>query len=159
MFTFILYGLALVLLVLSFFKDKKKTKEVLCKAWKAFESLLPQLAVILLFVGMMLTILDTKTISSLLGKNSGVLGMMIALVIGSITLVPSFVVFTLAASLLHSGAAYAQTTLFITTCTMVGIITLPMESKYFGRKIAIKRNISALVFAICISLIMGRIFG
>jgi hypothetical protein len=38
MFTIILYLLAITFLVISFFKDKKKTKMALIKAWKAFEN-------------------------------------------------------------------------------------------------------------------------
>ena len=43
MFTYILYALAIVGLVLSFFKDRQKTRMALKKAWKSFENILPQL--------------------------------------------------------------------------------------------------------------------
>ena len=50
MFTIILYALAFVLLTISFFKDKGKTKAALKKAWKAFENILPQFLAILLIM-------------------------------------------------------------------------------------------------------------
>lgn len=34
--TYILYGISIIFLGISFFKDKKKTKIALKKAWKAF---------------------------------------------------------------------------------------------------------------------------
>ena len=43
MFTYVLYALAGAGLLISFMKDKKKTKMALKKAWKSFENILPQL--------------------------------------------------------------------------------------------------------------------
>ena len=38
---------------------------------------------------------------------------------------------------------------------MVGIVTLPMETKFFGKRTAILRNVLALLYAIGISLVIG----
>ncbi len=159
MFTYILYGAAGGLLLLSWINDRKKTKMALKKAWKSVENILPQLLSVILLVGMMLAVLDQETISRLLGKESGIIGVAIAAAVGSITLIPGFVAFPLAASLLKAGAGYTQITMFITTLMMVGVVTLPVEIKYFGRKTTIKRNVFALLYAICISLIIGGIMG
>lgn len=159
MYTYILYGIAIALLLLSLIKDRGKTLAALKKAWKSFENILPQLLCVLLVVGLLLAVLDTETISKLLGKESGLLGMGIAALIGSITLIPGFVAFPLAASLLAAGAGYAQITMFVTTLMMVGVIMIPVESKYFGKKTAIKRNVLALIFSACTAFIMGGIMG
>ena len=155
MFTIILYCVTGLLLALSFVKDRKKTRAALMKAWKSFENILPQLLTVLLIIGVMLTFLDAQTISRLLGAESGALGLAIAAVVGSSTLSPGFVAFPLAASLLKAGAGYAQITMFVTTLMMVGVVTLPMEIKYFGRRLALRRNALALVFSVVLSLIMG----
>ena len=157
MFTYILYGATAILLWLSFLKDKKKTKMALKKAWKSFENILPQFLSVLIIIGIMLAVLDPETISRLIGKESGVLGMVIAAVVGSITLIPGFVAFPLAASLLSAGAGYGQIAMFLTTLMMVGVVTLPVETKYFGKQIAIKRNLFALIFAVCVSFVLGGI--
>lgn len=159
MFTYVLYGLAALGLTVSFFKSRQKTKLALKKAWKSFENILPQLLAIMLLVGIMLAILDEEVISKLLGSESGIVGMVIAAVIGSITLIPGFVAFPLAASLLEAGAGYAQITMFITTLMMVGVVTLPVETRYFGRKAAVRRNLLAFVYAVCISFAIGGIMA
>ena len=74
---------------------------------------------------------------------------------GCITLIPGFVAFPLAASLLAAGAGYAQIAVFISTLMMVGIATLPLEIKYFGRKTALKRNVLALISAMLTSSVIG----
>lgn len=155
--TLILYGAALIALGISFQKSKTNTRAALKKAWKSFENILPQLLAILLVIGMMLSILTTEQITMLLGGESGWRGVMIAAVVGSITLIPGFVAFPLAAALITAGAGYMQIAAFISTLMMVGVITLPMEFKYFGKKAAILRNGLAFVFSLCVALVMGVI--
>ena len=159
MFTIILYCVAGCLLALSFFKDRQKTKAALRKAWKSFENILPPLLTVLFIIGILLSILDAQTISSLLGAESGVIGLTLAAVLGSITLIPGFVAFPLAASLLRAGAGYGQITMFVTTLMMVGVVTLPLEIKYFGRKLALRRNGLALISAVMISLLIGGLIA
>ena len=137
MFTYILYALAIVGLVFSYIKDRKKTKLALMKALKSFENILPQFLSILVIIGLAFAILTPETIQKLLGANSGVWGVLAASLVGSITLIPGFVAFPLAAALLHSGAGYMQIAAFVSTLMMVGVITLPMEFKSFGRRAAI----------------------
>jgi len=156
-FTKILYGAAAIGLLISFMKDKSKTKLALKKAWKSFENILPSVLTVLLLIGLILTLLDEQTISKLLGADSGVLGMAIAAVIGCITLIPGFVAFPLAASLVAAGAGYAQVAVFISTLMMVGVATLPLEIQYFGKRAAAKRNILSLIFAVITSCIVGVI--
>ena len=159
MFTKILYGTAILGLLISFVKDRSKTKLVLKKAWRSLENILPSVLAILLLIGFILTFLDTQTISKLLGTDSGALGMVIAAAVGCVTLIPGFVAFPLAASLLASGAGYAQIAVFISTLMMVGIATLPLEMDCFGKRIALKRNILSLIRAVSTSCVMGVIMS
>ncbi|HYE10581.1 MAG TPA: permease [Patescibacteria group bacterium] len=157
MFTIILYVLAFGLLLLSFMKDKGKTKMALKKAWKSFENILPQFLAILIIIGITLTVLSPETISKLIGDQSGWLGMLMAATIGSVTLVPGFVAFPLAAALLENGAGFMQIAVFISTLMMVGIVTMPVEIKYFGKKAALIRNSLALVFSFVAAIVIGVI--
>lgn len=158
-FTKILYGAAILGLLISFVKDRAKTKLVLKKAWQSLENILPSILAILLLIGFILTVLDAQAISKLLGTDSGALGMVIAAAVGCVTLIPGFVAFPLAASLLGAGAGYAQITIFISTLMMVGIATLPLEIRYFGKHIALKRNILSLILAVATSCVVGVIMS
>jgi uncharacterized membrane protein YraQ (UPF0718 family) len=124
--SYIFYGLAIILLVLSFMKDKKKTKMALKKAWKAFENILPEFLVVILLVGLLLAILNPETISKIIGSESGWFGVILAAIIGSVTLIPGFVAFPTAAILLENGAGYMQIAAFVSTLMMVGVITIPV---------------------------------
>jgi uncharacterized membrane protein YraQ (UPF0718 family) len=141
--------------MISFYKDKKKTTIALKKAWKAFENILPQLFSILIIIGLALAILSPQTISTLIGTESGVWGVLAAALIGSVTLIPGFVAFPLAAALLNSGAGYMQIAAFVSTLMMVGIVTLPMEMKTMGKKATIIRNVAAFIFSLIAAVVIG----
>lgn len=153
--TLFFYAVSIIALLVSWSKSKEKTQMALKKAWKSFENILPQFLAIIFLIGIMLSILTPEQISRFLGSESGWIGIIAAAVIGSITLIPGFVAFPLAAALLHSGAGYMQIAAFISTLMMVGIITIPVEIQYFGKKATIIRNTLAFVFSLFVSLIMG----
>ncbi|NLH01387.1 MAG: permease [Clostridiales bacterium] len=159
MFTYILYGLAGTGLAISFFKDRAKTKAALKKAWMSFENILPQFLSILIIIGLSLSMLSPQTITNILGTSSGIWGMLAASLIGSITLIPGFVAFPLAAALLKSGAGYMQIAAFVSTLMMVGIVTLPLEIKTFGKRAAAVRNIAAFIFSLCAAFVIGVVLS
>ncbi|MCK8060034.1 MULTISPECIES: permease [unclassified Fusibacter] len=155
MFTIILYVLAAGLFLISLFKNKKKTKMALKKSLKMFMNLLPQLLALFIFVGMLLAIVDQSVISSLIGEKSGVMGVVIASITGSITLLPGFVAFPLASNLLNHGAGLPQIAAFVSSLMMVGIATFALESKTVGKKVALLRNGMAFVYSFVVALIIG----
>ena len=159
MFTYILYALAIVGLAISFFKDRQKTKMALKKAWKAFENILPQLLTIFLIIAFALAIFPPETIRKLLGSESGFLGILAAALRGSMTLMPGFVAFPLAAALLKSGAGYMQLAAFVSTLMMVGIITIPIEKKTFGLRATLTRNGAAFLYSFVVAVVMGVVLA
>ena len=157
MSTAALYLATLLLLGLSFARSRQKTLLALKKGWKSFEGMLPQFLPIILLMGFMMAAVDESVISRLLGKDSGLAGMALAAAAGSVTLIPGFIAFPMAASLLASGAGYGQTAMFLTTLMMVGLVTLPAESACFGRRLAVLRNILAVIYAVLSSLLLGAL--
>ena len=155
--TTILYAMTAVLLALSAWRDVKKTKKALKKAWKAFENILPQFLGVIVLVGLMMAIFDADLISKIIGEQSGILGMILSALIGSLTLIPGFVAFPTAAILLENGAGYTQIAAFVSTLMMVGIMTLPVEIQYFGKEMAWRRNILAFFFSFIVAIIVGKV--
>lgn len=157
MFTRILYGLAIVLVIISAVKSKEKTLRALKKSWKSFEAMMPQLMAIIMIIGLTLSWLNPELISRVIGGESGLVGMIIAGAIGSVTLIPAFVAFPLASALLDAGAGTMQIVAFISTLMMVGVVTLPVEMRTFGKKITFTRNIMAFGLSFVVAILMGVI--
>lgn len=149
--TFIFYILALSWLLFSFFKDPERTRQALKRAWKSFLSILPPFSVVILVLALSIALLPEKAIATFLGERSGFLGYIVASIVGAITLVPGFVAFPMAKILLDHGAGIAQMAVFISTLMMVGVVTIPLEMRYFGAKATAWRNF----LAYCYSFLVG----
>ncbi|MDP2871919.1 MAG: permease [Bacillota bacterium] len=159
MTTAILYLLAAAATAASYFADRARTVQALRKAKASLLNILPEFSVVLGLVGIMLTFLSPALIQRYIGAGSGVPGLLAASVVGSITLIPGFVAFPLAASLLARGAGPTHIALFVSTLMMVGVLTFPLERRYFGRREAILRNGLAYVFSFVVALIVGAVVG
>lgn len=157
MFNLALYLICIVVIIFSWLKDRQKTKMAFKKAWKSLENILPQFLGVLVIIGIMLAYLDTGTISNIIGNRSGWWGVIIAAVVGAVTLIPGFVAFPTAALLLKSGAGLMQIGAFVSTLMMVGVVTMPVEIKYFGRKITIYRNLLAFLFSFLVAWVIGLV--
>ena len=155
----IMYVLAITLLIFSYSKDQKKTKMALKKAWKSFENILPQFLGVILLVGILLSIFNAEFISKIIGEESGWIGVILSAVIGGVTLIPGFVAFPTAAMLLQGGAGYMQVGAFVSTLMMVGVVTAPVEMKYFGKKLTIMRNVFAFLFSFIVAYVIGKVVG
>jgi uncharacterized membrane protein YraQ (UPF0718 family) len=152
-----LYFITGILLAWSFYKDQLKTKKALKKAWKSFENIMPQFLGVIILVGLVLSVFDTEFTSRLIGAESGWLGTFMAAVVGSITLIPGFIAFPTAALLVESGAGYMQIGAFVSTLMMVGVVTIPIEIKYFGKKMTLLRNIMAFAFSFLVAFIIMKV--
>jgi len=159
MHNYILYAVTALLIILSWIKDRKKTKKALLKAWKALENILPQFLGIIILVGIMLAILNPQVISRIIGSSSGWLGVLLASIVGAVTLIPGFIAFPTAALLLQNGAGYMQIGAFVSSLMMVGVVTMPLEMKHFGKKATLLRNGLAFIFAFVAALVIGKVMG
>jgi len=146
---------ALACLILAFTKDRAKTKQSLKVGVKSFIRILPVVLIIIVLIGLLLGFVPPDEISRIVGEQSGFAGILIIALMGAIMNIPALISFPLAASLIKSGASIAAAAAFITTLTMVGTVTLPLEIKELGRKMALLRNGISFIIAIVIALIMG----
>lgn len=159
MFTAGLYLTTVVLLIYSAVSDKKKTRMAIKKSWKSFEYILPQFLAVILLIGLILTLLSPEVISKIIGDETGWPGMVLASIVGSVTLIPGFVAFPLAAKLMESGGGLMQITVFVSTLMAVGVVTLSVEMQYFGKKIPILRNLLAFFYCFLVALFLGGVLS
>ncbi len=148
-----------IALVISLFKSKEKTKSGLKNAVKSLMGIMPYVIIIILGIGVMQGFLSKEIISSFLGENSGFWGVILAGLLGAVLFIPALISFPLTASLIDSGASIMVAAAFITTLTMVGFITLPLEIKELGKKFALLRNLLSFIIAIIIAVLIGVFLG
>ncbi|MCG8686585.1 MAG: hypothetical protein MI892_17025, partial [Desulfobacterales bacterium] len=70
---------------------------------------------------------------------------------------PAFIAFPLVGSFVNVGVSIVPAVAFLTTLTMVGFVTFPLERREFGTKFALYRNGFSFLFAVVIAVLMGVI--
>ena len=153
----VFYVVAGGMLLASFLKDKKKTRKALLKAYKSFMKNLKMLVGMMVLMGVVFSLVSADTISQLFGQESGLYGILLGLGIGTVSFIPSFIAFPLGATLLENGAGYPQVAGSLSALMGVGLVSLPMEIEYFGKKAAILRNLFAVLASILFIVIIGGI--
>lgn len=156
-FTIALWIITLLWFIVSTIKDKMKTFDSIKMSSGLMKSMIGEIIGILFLIGLMLTFIPPDIIKQYLGGSNMLISTIISAIAGSITLIPAFVAFPLVGSLIKAGANVMPIVAFLTTLTMVGFITFPLEKKEFGIKFALARNLLSFVFAIIIALLMGGI--
>ncbi len=146
-----------IFLIFSFIKNREKTKQALKMALGMGKGMLISILSIIFLIGLILTILPPESIAEFVGKQSLLLATVISAAFGTITLIPAFIAFPLVGTLVHAGVGVVPAVAFLTTLTMVGIVTLLLEKREFGLKFTAVRNALSFVFAIAIALVMGVI--
>lgn len=146
-----------IFFAISFFKDKKRTKQALKMALGMGRGMLVSILSIIFLIGLILTILPPEDIAEFVERQSLMLATVVSALFGTITLIPAFIAFPLVGTLVHAGVGIVPAVAFLTTLTMVGIVTFPLEKREFGLKFAAVRNGLSFLFAILIALVMGVI--
>jgi uncharacterized membrane protein YraQ (UPF0718 family) len=156
--TILLIATSTVLLT-SFIFDRRKTVLGLKKGFLMFMNLFFPFMTVLILVSVFLTLISKETIVHWLGGGSGATGFIFAALVGSISLIPGFIAFPLGSILIKMGVCYQVVAVFITTLLMVGVVTLPLEAKYFGWKTAVMRNALSFIGALIIGIAIGALWS
>ena len=138
-------------------RDRAKAQQAVRVAIKSFVGILPSMLAIIGLIGLLVGLVPPEVISRYLGQGAGWWATVTATLIGAVLYIPSLVAFPLAASLLRAGASVATIAAFLTALVMVGTVTLPLEIKHVGKKIALSRNLLSLLFAFVIAIVMGMV--
>ena len=105
-------------------------------------------------VGLVLALLPLDALSRLF-RQSGPGGFLLIALTGSLVSMPAPVAFPLAGTLVRLGASLASVAAFITTLTMVGVVSAPLEIQHFGVRFTLVRQSLSFLLALAIGLLMG----
>jgi uncharacterized membrane protein YraQ (UPF0718 family) len=138
-------------------RDRAKATQAVGVAIKSFFGILPIMLAFIGFIGLLLGLASPDVIVRYLGQGAGWGATLTAFVLGVVLYIASLVSIPLAASLLRAGASMTTIAAFITGLLMVNTLTLPLEIKHLGKKMALGRNLLSLLFAFAIALVIGMV--
>jgi len=151
----ILSALSIVAMILSYVLNSQKTKEGFLYAFYMIKGMAGGLLAVMFAIGLLLALLPQDLLPNLLGGNNLILETVGAALVGCITIIPAFAAFPLVGSLSNAGGHILPLTAFLTTLTMVGVATYPIEVASFGRKYTLIRNVLSVMASLAIATIMG----
>jgi len=151
--------LTIILTIISFIFDKKRTLKGIKKGIMMFVKILPTLLSVMILVSVVLYFVSDEILIKYLGNEAGLGAYFFAAVVGAVSIIPGFISYPLAGILVKTGVSYSVISVFISTLKMVGILTIPLEAKFFGYKISILRNFMALIGALIVSFLMAIIYS
>lgn len=154
-FTIGLWILTIIFLLISYKKDSGKTKQALKVAFSMGRGMALSIFSIIFAIGLIITVLPPAEIANFVSRQSVGIATVGSALLGTVTLVPAFIAFPLIGTLVDAGVGVVPAVAFLTTLTMVGLVTFPLERKEFGTKFTVVRNSLSFVFAIIIALAMG----
>lgn len=150
----VLYAGAAAALLVSWRVDPERTRRALRISAKSLHGLAPRILGMVLLVGLVLALVPPEAIRKLFSYG-GIGGFAMVSAIGSIVTMPAPIGFALVGSLFKLGAAPASLAAFVTTLTMVGIMSAPMEISCFGKSFTLLRQTLSFLMAIVIGMLMG----
>lgn len=151
----VINGMAGIGLLIALYLDRERGIRSLKRGLDAFVRILPTVLVIVVIIGLLLGFVPPETIRQFVGDQSGPGGLLLTGAVGSVLHIPSIVAFPLAASFLEIGAPVSIVAVLVTTLTMIGVVTLPLEVRELGWRFAALRNGLSFVGALLIAIVMG----
>jgi len=155
----IIISITIISLILSFIYDRKKTLSGVKKGLMIFLKILPTLLSVIIIISVLLYLTPKELFLKYFGNESGIMGYVFAALIGSITLMPGFIAYPVCGFLIKNGVSYPIIAVFVTTLMMVGIVTIPIEKKFFGLKVTLLRNGLSFIGALIIGIIIGVLWN
>jgi uncharacterized membrane protein YraQ (UPF0718 family) len=121
----------IVLLIIFVIFDRGKTWKAIRRGTKKLLKILPNYFKILVLLALLLSFSEDFIVQYLGGQNV-LLGSFLAIIVGSIAMIPGFISYPLAGVLLTRGVSYSVIAGFIISLQMVGVVTYPIEKRVYG---------------------------
>jgi uncharacterized membrane protein YraQ (UPF0718 family) len=150
----IMLGVVGIALIASLIGSRRKTLAGVLRGLKMLWAIVPMLLGLIAGVSIVLAAVPPASLAQVIG-GEGPWPFVVALLVGSVALIPGVVAYPLAALLRDQGASTPVLAAFITTLMMVGIVTLPLEIRFLGRRTALLRNALAFAGSVIVAVVMA----
>ena len=146
-------------LIAAFVRNRAGTRKALRVALRSFLGMAPMVLAIILLIGLLLGFVPPHVIATLIGKKSGITGILLATVIGAILFVPALVAFPLIRTLRQKGAGTANLVAFITAWASIKLPQEIVELRFLGWRFTLVRLLLTIGAAAIMGFITDRILS
>jgi uncharacterized membrane protein YraQ (UPF0718 family) len=157
--TAIMGALAMVLLLVGYFRGQGEHLMGMKSALTLVVEILPLLFFAFIVAGMVQVLLPREVVSKWVGVESGMRGIIVGTLAGGLTPGGPFVSMPIAVGLLHSGASVGTLVAFLTAWSLWAFARLPMEVGILGWKFTVIRVACTFFFPPIAGLIAQTFFA
>ncbi|NLY36969.1 MAG: permease [Tissierellia bacterium] len=151
---YLVFLLSLGVIGLSFLWDKQTAVKAVVTVGKSFKEMLFILPPIFVLLGLLDVWVPRETMVKYMGKDSGLMGSLLAFLLGSAAAGPLYVVFPIAAAFLRKGVGLFNVLIMIGAWSTTKIPMLLMEYNSLGAKFTLTRLFMNIPLIIIIALVM-----
>ncbi|MBC7252829.1 MAG: permease [Actinobacteria bacterium] len=127
-------------------------------SWEYFQEMVFILPAVMVLMGLFAVWVRRETVVKYLGRESGLLGLLLAVLLGTLPTGPLYVAFPLAAMLLKKGARVANVTVFLCAWACIKLPQELMEFQFLGWKFTFLRLGLTVALVIPMGLVAERIY-
>lgn len=148
-----------VLILLFIFKENNALS-ALSDAKSSFVQMLTVLPPIMILLGLMDVWMSRETLIKFMGDESGLIGIFLAILIGSVAAGPMYAAFPFTAVLIKKGAKFSNIMIFMNAWCLTKISTLLFEISALGYKFTLVRLFidipGVIIMSYFITFLMGK---
>ena len=151
----IISGLAIILL-LTF---PEKQERVITASWEFFIEMMLILPAVMILMGLFSVFVPKELVVKYLGKESGVKGVFIAILMGSLPTGPLYIAFPIASALLKKGARVLNVIAFLSAWSCIKLPQEMVELEFLGLNFMLARLALTVIFVIFMGLALEKMVG
>ncbi len=142
----IILGAILIIAVslISIFPEKRGA--VISVSWEFFLEMIWILPAVMILTGLFMVWTSKEMVVDYLGKSSGIKGIVLSFVLGSLPTGPLYVAFPIAAALINKGARISNVVIFLSAWACIKIPQEMVELQFMGFKFMALRLVLTITF-------------
>jgi uncharacterized membrane protein YraQ (UPF0718 family) len=149
----VVYAVAMVLAVAAYLKGGERHILGVIEAIKTILLVLPTLIGAFLIAGYIRVLMPEDVVREWLGEDSGLKGVLIGYLAGTLTFGGPFISFPIAASLYHAGGSVSTVTTYITSWALWGGGIIFYEFSILGPRLFTIRMVASILFPLIVGVI------
>jgi uncharacterized protein len=153
----IVYAVVFVLAVAAYLKGGQRHILGISEAIKTLLPVLPTLIGAYLIAGYVRVLLPEELVREWLGEESGLKGILVGYLAGTLTLGGPFISFPIAASLYHAGGSVSTVTTYITSWALWGGGIIFYEFSILGPRLFTIRILASILFPLLAGIIAASL--
>lgn len=156
---YILLGATLIVAatILLIFPDRLDI--VTTTSWAYFLEMMLILPAVMVVMGLFTVWVSKETVVKHLGKTSGIKGIFLALLFGTLPTGPLYLAFPMASSLIKKGARISNIVIFLSAWACIKIPQEMVELQFLGPKFMVSRLVLTIIFVTIMGVFIERIIG